>query len=449
MEKQITWTISGIKTAYDYRPFGRENALAEGMEGDVDNRRWQDKEYDGEHGKYFFGARYFDPFFGLWMSPDPAMQYANPYTFGGDPVNFIDPTGLLSLNTGFFTIGWDSNRGWNFGLSGGFLSYTWYQNGSKTFEASIGGSYQFYFLNLGGSLGYSYNTYSGHSLSAGGHVCVGVKEDEAGVCAGLEAGGSMNWDAYGNFLGMTAYAGAFAELQADDKTSLLKVNGGYEAGLFGMEGRGWYAGANAFGLYAQWAENGGWSYGGKYDVARIAYSKDNGLNYDYLGRFIFETFYDESELVVPELGPDLCNAKNICMSKEGEKIGFGDENYGILGTNWVASTSDDVIDEGTMPITGELDKAAFYHDKAYRDAGVKGNKMAGGATGLFLANQNQILEADYRLAGRAFMSIFAGKDKGSKSIAASGVVSLGVSIVAVLKTFTHYSSYSRSKTNQW
>ena len=233
------------------------------MEGDVDNRRWQDKEYDGEHGKYFFGARYFDPFFGLWMSPDPAMQYANPYTFGGDPVNFIDPTGLLSLNTGFFTIGWDSNRGWNFGLSGGFLSYTWYQNGSKTFEASIGGSYQFYFLNLGGSLGYSYNTYSGHSLSAGGHVCVGAKEDEAGVCAGLEAGANMYWDAYGNFLGATAYAGAFAELQASDNTSLVKVNGGYETGLFGMEGRGWYGGISAMdgSLYASWAENGGWSYG--------------------------------------------------------------------------------------------------------------------------------------------------------------------------------------------
>lgn len=255
--------LSGIKTAYDYRPFGRENALAEGMEGDVDNRRWQDKEYDGEHGKYFFGARYFDPFFGLWMSPDPAGQYANPYTYGGDPVNFIDPTGLWGFDTGFFTIGWDSNRGWNFGLSGGFLSYTRYQNGSKTFEASIGGSYQFYFLNLGGSLGYSYNTYSGHSLSAGGHVCVGAKEDEAGVCAGLEAGGSMNWDAYGNFLGMTAYAGPFAELQASDNTSLVKVNGGYETGLFGMEGRGWYAGGSAMdgSLYANWSQNGDWSYG--------------------------------------------------------------------------------------------------------------------------------------------------------------------------------------------
>src|SRR5574344_1676958 len=49
--------------------------------------------YDGEHGKYYFGARYFDPFFGMWMSPDPAAQFASPYTYGGDPLNYVDPNG--------------------------------------------------------------------------------------------------------------------------------------------------------------------------------------------------------------------------------------------------------------------------------------------------------------------------------------------------------------------
>src|SRR5574344_1907354 len=89
--------------------------------------------YDGEHGKYYFGARYYDPFFGMWMSPDPASvlfretytplkcrsiiekdilqrsnvepvllkqsfrasaQFANPYTYGGDPINGKDYNGL-------------------------------------------------------------------------------------------------------------------------------------------------------------------------------------------------------------------------------------------------------------------------------------------------------------------------------------------------------------------
>ena len=40
-----------------------------------------------------FGARFYDPLFGLWLAPDPAGQFANPYTYGGDPLNYIDPNG--------------------------------------------------------------------------------------------------------------------------------------------------------------------------------------------------------------------------------------------------------------------------------------------------------------------------------------------------------------------
>jgi RHS repeat-associated protein len=260
-------SASGIKSAYDYRPFGRVEELEE--YGVADDRRWQGKEYDGQHGKYYFGARYFDPFFGMWMSPDPAGQFANPYTYGGDPINFVDPTGLFALDLGFASIGWDSKRGWNFSLSSPIMSYTWNQNGSKTYEASVGGSYQWWIVSLGAEMGYSYNTYSGHSLSTGGHVCVGVKKGEAGVCAGVEAGGSLYWDPYGNYLGATAYAGAFAQAQTSDNSSVAKLNGGYETGLMGMEGRGLYAGGNlnaGVSLYASWAENGGWNYGGQESI---------------------------------------------------------------------------------------------------------------------------------------------------------------------------------------
>src|SRR5574344_2962057 len=78
--------------------------------------------YDGEHGKYYFGARYFDPFFGMWMSPDAAGQYANPYTYGGDPVNYVDPTGLFSFDTGLLTIGWTKSQGWSVGFTSGPFS---------------------------------------------------------------------------------------------------------------------------------------------------------------------------------------------------------------------------------------------------------------------------------------------------------------------------------------
>jgi len=62
---------------------------------------------------------------------------------------------------------------------------------------------------------------------------------------------------------------------------------GYEQGLFGMEGRGLYAGGNVGGVYAQVAQNGGWSYGGSANVAGLDYNSNSStllsarlLNYD-------------------------------------------------------------------------------------------------------------------------------------------------------------------------
>ncbi|MCK9182381.1 MAG: hypothetical protein M0P13_05825, partial [Fibrobacteraceae bacterium] len=174
---------------------------------------------------------------------------------------YVDPTGLFSFDTGLLTIGWTSSQGWSVGLESGPFSYSWNQDGSTSFNAGVSGSYQYYIFNLSGSLGYSYNSYSGHSLGVDGSACVGTKDgDDYAACAGVEAGGSEYWDGYGNYLGATAYAGAFAELSSGEDEA-LKVSSGYEAGFLGMEGRGTYAGVSAGAdggsLYAQWSENGG------------------------------------------------------------------------------------------------------------------------------------------------------------------------------------------------
>ncbi|PWJ57069.1 MULTISPECIES: RHS repeat domain-containing protein [unclassified Fibrobacter] len=81
----------GVVSYFDYYPYGRI-ASSEVSPSD-DNKRWQGKEFDEEHDKYYFGARYFDPYFGMWLTPDPAGQFANPYTYGGDPLNYVDPNG--------------------------------------------------------------------------------------------------------------------------------------------------------------------------------------------------------------------------------------------------------------------------------------------------------------------------------------------------------------------
>src|SRR5574344_2031648 len=127
--------------------------------------------------------------------PDPAGPYAPPYTYGGDPVNYVDPAGLFSFDTGLLTIGWTSSQGRSIGLESGPFSYSWNQDGSTSFNAGVSGSYQYYIFNLSGSLGYSYNSYSGHTLGVDGSACADrIVVPFLRPYAGVEAGGREYWD---------------------------------------------------------------------------------------------------------------------------------------------------------------------------------------------------------------------------------------------------------------
>ncbi|MGW0931896.1 RHS repeat-associated core domain-containing protein [Streptomyces sp. NPDC002644] len=56
--------------------------------------------YQDPTGLYHYEARYYDPNIGRFTSPDPSGQEKNPYLYAeGDPVNRIDPSGLLSVGT--------------------------------------------------------------------------------------------------------------------------------------------------------------------------------------------------------------------------------------------------------------------------------------------------------------------------------------------------------------
>ena len=288
---------TALRSKYAYYPFGSVVSI-DAEESSADNRRWQSKELDSEYGKYYFGARYYDPVLGLWTSPDPAGQFQNPYTYGGDPVNYVDPSGMWSAGIGF-VFGWDGEHGWQmgfgsamdfgFGLPGFNTSYTWNQDGSNSFNLGGDGSIWLGALDLSYGLSFSWNTYSGSVLSAHSGACFGK---EGIACAGMESGYALSWDRSGDFMGMTAYIGAYYEVFG----GLERVSTGYEEGFLGMEGRGLYAGATVAGLHAEVSERDGDSWGMQ---ERVFYGIGNNV-----GRARFEDNNDvvSSELWIPSLG---------------------------------------------------------------------------------------------------------------------------------------------------
>ncbi len=104
---------SSVVARHDYLPFGEEISAGTGLRtagqgyGAVDTNRWKYGllERDGSTGLDHAWWRKYESFAGRWTSPDPyrgSMSVANPQSFnlyayvGNDPVNFIDPTGLMT-----------------------------------------------------------------------------------------------------------------------------------------------------------------------------------------------------------------------------------------------------------------------------------------------------------------------------------------------------------------
>ena len=69
---------------------------AHGIRRQGDREHFTGKEKDDETELNYFGARYLDPMLGMWISVDPARQFASPYLYAGNgfnPVNGVDPDG--------------------------------------------------------------------------------------------------------------------------------------------------------------------------------------------------------------------------------------------------------------------------------------------------------------------------------------------------------------------
>ena len=79
-------------------PFGETLIEQHSYSGDYTNRyKFNGKELDEETGFYYYGARYYNPKFSIWLSTDPlAEQFPgwNPYNYTmQNPINLVDPDG--------------------------------------------------------------------------------------------------------------------------------------------------------------------------------------------------------------------------------------------------------------------------------------------------------------------------------------------------------------------
>lgn len=358
--------------AYDYGPYGDLRPLKEASVHQT--QKWTGKEYFETPGLYYFGARWYDPELGLWISPDPAHQFNSPYAYGGDPVNFIDPYGLWEIGLGI-SIGYTRKGGWSVGVGvgakdldlGGFKLNTYagssYDDNGWTTSGSVGGLACFG-VCLGGDVHGSYN-HSSEVWSVGGSGEVGVGTPANRATVGI--GG----DAY--FRG-TDYLGATARGYVGIYGGGLSVQEGYEVGFGGMQGRGAYAQAGALGFNVSMSENGGLDYGGSYSASLLKWDSKKGFR--YYGQDVVDAYREQAnENYDPQRG--------AFGGVRGLLSNFGKTNYCGSG--------------GMGGVTDGVDAGCYAHDERYKKAGYADGQKSG-AVGAFVDVSPEIVAADIALA---------------------------------------------------
>lgn len=84
----------------EYLPFG-ETLVDEHQNSYNSPFKFNDKEFDSETGNYYYGARYYNPKWSIWLSVDPLAEklpHASPYAYClNNPINLIDPDGRFPI----------------------------------------------------------------------------------------------------------------------------------------------------------------------------------------------------------------------------------------------------------------------------------------------------------------------------------------------------------------
>jgi|GEM_PF-5048444 len=247
---------------FTYGTYGYKTNLRVDNASNIPGQQWEGKTQDDRTGQTTIGVRLWDPELAIWLTPDPAAQYNDPYGTSGDLVNSYDPNGLWEVGLGI-TFGYTHKGGFRIGVGSKFdlgssMSYgaswgynqrsdSWSGGASAYVAAPLPGGY----LYAGGSA--NYDTKSGTALNGyAGVWALGV---------GGEVGGGLYWDHDNDFRGTTRYVKGYVGTQA------ANVGGGYEWGTGDMQGRGWFEEANLGPVTGSHAQHGGWDWGASGYVA--------------------------------------------------------------------------------------------------------------------------------------------------------------------------------------
>lgn len=155
------------------RPFG-ETLVEEHLNSYNSPFKFNAKEYDAETGNYYYGARYYNPKWSIWLSVDPmAEKYPSfssyAYTLQ-NPVRFVDPTGMIVEEGKAVPPDWYEDKNGNYEYFEGSGQRDGYENigPSTNLIISQGDNDQSFSLNEDGSFtnmdsGRTYN--KGESLT--------------------------------------------------------------------------------------------------------------------------------------------------------------------------------------------------------------------------------------------------------------------------------------------
>ena len=89
-----------MEAKFDYEPFGALRAANSSSKQAMARFRYlyTGQEFDWETGLYNYRAQLYDSDLGRFYSPDPLNEFFSPYVFvGNNPINRVDPSGMISL----------------------------------------------------------------------------------------------------------------------------------------------------------------------------------------------------------------------------------------------------------------------------------------------------------------------------------------------------------------